>query len=169
MSLIKKSRVQNRPIISVIVALGTRGQIGLDGGIPWDSSKDLQRFKWITIGSPVIMGRKTYESIGGPLVGRQNVIITSQQDYNAPMCNIAHNIKEAIEVLAQNSWNKEIFIIGGESIYKEVINYADMLYLIHVPYSGPADTYFPKIVGNWNRVFNEMDKDGSQFEVLWRT
>ena len=168
MSLVKKSRVSGRPIISIIAAMGCKGQIGLNGGIPWDSSKDLQRFKYITIGSPVIMGRKTYESIGVALPGRQNIIITSQENYNAPMCNTSSNIKEAIASLSKNAWNKEIFIIGGESIYKEVVGYADMFYLTHIPYSGPADTYFPKISGNWNRIFNEVDKDGSQFEVLWR-
>lgn len=158
-----------KPIISIIAAVGVKSQLGLKGKIPWDNKVDLQRFKYITLGKPVIMGRKTYESIGRPLIGRQNVILTTQDNYNAPMCNTAKNLKEAIAVLAQNRFNSEIFIIGGESLYREALPIADMLYLTHVNYNGPADTYMPPLTGNWNRIYNKTDADGSIFEIMWRS
>ena len=68
----------------------------------------------------------------------------------------------------KHRFNTEVFIIGGESVYKEAMPHANMLYLTHVPYNGPADTYFPKIQGSWSRVYNEKDKDGNMFEILWR-
>ena len=163
-----KNRVSGRPKISIIAAVGCKGQLGLNGKLPWESKKDMQRFKYLTMGKAIIMGRKTYESISKPLLGRQNVIMTTQDDYCAPMCNTSKDIKEAIVALSQNPWIKEIFIIGGESIYKEVMDLVDILYLTHVPYNGPADTYFPQIVGSWSRAYNETDPDGSVFEVLWR-
>ena len=168
MSLTQRPRGQGKPLISIIAAVGTNGQIGLNGGIPWKDSEDLKRFKYLTMGKPVVMGRMTYESIGGPLPGRQTVIITSQDPYNAPMCMTAKSVREAIQGLTQNHWNKEIFIIGGESIYKEVMAYADLLYLTHVNYDGPADTYFPRILGSWNIMHQESFKDGSQFKLMWR-
>jgi dihydrofolate reductase len=158
------------PLISIIVATGTKGQLGLNGSIPWDNKKDLERFKYLTLRKPVIMGRKTYESIGKPLVGRQNIIITSDKNYFAPMCNVSSDVRNAIVALSQsgNRFNNEIIIIGGESIYSQVMDLVDIIYLTHVPYNGPADTWMPAITGSWNRVYHETDADGSLFEILWR-
>jgi len=163
------SAVVNPPIISVIAAVGVKGQIGLNGKLPWNSPEDIKRFKYLTLGKVVIMGRTTYESLGLPLVGRQNIIITTQKDYAAPLCNVSNNLAEAIASLSKNKFNREIFIIGGESIYRQALPMANMLYLTHVPYNGPADKYMPVLPGSWNRIYNEVDEDGNLFEIMWRT
>ena len=138
-------------ILSIIVALDDKQGIGASNRLPWHIKKDFQHFKKITTGHPVIMGRKTYESIGKPLPGRTNIIIT-RNPHSVPDRNdvpdrnvkITHSLKEAID-LAQSIDKKEIFIIGGGQIYQEAMakNLVDKLYVTKVQGDFQADTFFP--------------------------
>ena len=131
-------------IVSIIVAIGKEGQIGLDGKIPWHIADDLKRFKKITQGHTVVMGRKTYDSVGRPFPKRNNIIISSNENYKIDGCNTFTNLLDAIEYSREHGEN-ELFLIGGSRIYSEGITLADKLYLTRVFYDGDADTYFPDI------------------------
>lgn len=124
-------------MISIIVATDKNGAIGKDNALLWHLPNDLKRFKAITSGHPVIMGRKTYESIGKPLPNRQNVIISNNKNYKADGCEVVHSLKEAIELCK----GSDIYIIGGGTIYKEAMHIADKLYLTLVDIELDADTY----------------------------
>lgn len=133
--------------ISLIAALDRQGGIGLDGKIPWHLPEDLARFKQITMGRPIIMGRKTYESIGRPLPGRRNIVITSQRDYEAPGCDIVHSLDQALRLAGEG----EVFVIGGATLYQEALPRAHRLYLTHVDGTFSADTFFPEFdAGEWS-------------------
>jgi dihydrofolate reductase len=125
--------------ISLIVAMGANRVIGRANKMPWHLPADLQRFRRITMGKPIIMGRKTYESIGHPLPGRQNIVVTSSLDYVAPGCEVVHTVEEALRLAR----GEEIMVIGGGSLYRRFLPMADRLYitLIHRDYEG--DTFFP--------------------------
>lgn len=111
-------------MISLIAAVSTNWVIGKNNQLPWRIPADLKRFKKLTTGKTVIMGRKTHESIGKPLVNRQNIILTQQPDYKAEGCLIAHDIKSALEMA-----EKEIFIIGGAQIYQLFMPLVERVYL----------------------------------------
>ncbi len=132
----------NKPIISIIAAIGENRELGKDNKLLWHIPEDFVRFKQITLGHPVIMGRTTYESIGKPLPRRTNIVITRNKDYKADGCIIMNSLEEAIEA-AMKKDNKEIFIIGGGQIYQEGMKYADKLYLTLVKGEFVADTFFP--------------------------
>lgn len=130
--------------ISIIVAIGNQGQIGVNNRLPWKLKEDLENFRKLTIGNVVIFGRKTFESIGRPLPNRINVVITRQKNYKVNDIYIFNSLDKAIDYFE----NKNIFIAGGEDIYKEALNgkyLIDNLYITHVDYNGPADKFFPKI------------------------
>ena len=129
--------------ISIIAAIDDKRGIGKNNRLLWNIPEDLQRFKKITTGHPVIMGRKTYESIGRPLPQRANIIVTGNQDYKADGCLVAHSLEEAID-LAKAKDDQEIFIIGGGQLYHEGIKWADKLYLTLVRGDHGADTFFPE-------------------------
>ena len=132
--------------ISLIVAMGQQRQIGLKGKIPWHLKADLLNFKKLTIGHPVIMGRKTFESIGKALPNRLNIVLTSQPPkIDLPDICPVPDLKTAIEKAILT--NPEIFIIGGETLYRQALPLAHQLIITHVDYDGPADTYFPAV--NW--------------------
>jgi dihydrofolate reductase len=146
--------------VNLIVAVGKSNQIGLSGQIPWVNKKDLDRFKWITMGKPVIMGRKTFDSIPKPLLGRCEVVITSSPDrYSSTLT--AKNLKEAMKIAYKETGSNEVFIIGGENLYKEAI------YMTTIDYDGDADTYFPKMEGKWYLEYTENFNDKSNFS-LWK-
>jgi dihydrofolate reductase len=137
--------------------------IGLNNKMPWHLSSDLKKFKQITMGAPILMGRKTYESIGRPLPGRTNIIISRNPDYHPPTasgqnCLVFNDIDKALESCSEA---KEVFIIGGSDFYKSMLPVADRLYLteIHQEFSG--DTFFPEIdVSQWAEVEREdIDDD----------
>ncbi|OGT41365.1 MAG: hypothetical protein A3F13_02035 [Gammaproteobacteria bacterium RIFCSPHIGHO2_12_FULL_40_19] len=129
-------------LISIIAALTTQGVIGRNNTLPWHLPEDLKRFKKITWGKPIVMGRKTFESIGKPLPGRQNIIVTHQKNLFIPGCLIVNSLEEAFEKTKQA---QEVFIIGGATLYQSTIDTADFLYLtlIHAIISG--NIHFPKI------------------------
>lgn len=132
----------NKPIISIIAAIGENRELGKDNKLLWHIPEDFARFKKITFGHPVIMGRTTYESIGIPLSGRLNIIVTRNKDYKIEGCSICYSLEEAVN-LAKEKDKKEIFIIGGGQIYQEGMKYADKLYLTLVKGEFEADTFFP--------------------------
>ena len=129
--------------ISLIVAMAANRAIGLDNKMPWHLSADLKKFKAITMGSPIVMGRKTYESIGRPLPGRSNIIISRNLDYQQAGCLVFNDIKAAIEASSKDA--EEIFIIGGAELYKATLPHADNLYLTVINQDFDGDTFFPEI------------------------
>jgi len=129
-------------MISLIVAASTNNVIGAQGELPWHLSGDLKRFKAITMGKPIVMGRLTYESIGRSLPGRQNIVITRQVDYAAEGCDVVQSVDAAIEA-AGNA--EEIMIIGGSRIYLEFLPRADRIYLTRVQAEVEGDTFLPEL------------------------
>ncbi|MBT3239863.1 MAG: dihydrofolate reductase [Chloroflexi bacterium] len=141
-------------IISMIVAVSENGVIGKDGDIPWRLSADLQRFKHLTMDHHLVMGRKTYESIGKPLPGRKMVIVTRQEDYSAPGCEVVHSLEEALS-LAEKAGETEVFIAGGASIYAEAFPLAQRLYYTQVHDEVDGDTLFPTFAEeDWQMIEN---------------
>jgi len=129
-------------MISIIVAHSKNQVIGKDGQLPWKISDDLKRFKELTTGHSIIMGRKTFESIGRPLPNRTNIVITRQADYNQPGVISATSIEEAIHKAGDDS---EVFIIGGGEIYTQAIEYADKAYVTYINQDIDGDTFFPEL------------------------
>ncbi|MGI9230003.1 MAG: dihydrofolate reductase [Gammaproteobacteria bacterium] len=139
--------------LSIIVAMDEQNVIGTDGGLPWQLSADLQNFKKITMGKPVIMGRKTHESIGRSLPGRDNVVITRQQDYSSPGCIVCHSIEQ---VMTRYAGHQELMIMGGAELYRQTIDDARRLYLTRVHASVAGDTRFPDYdPSEWNEIHRQ--------------
>ncbi|MFW6282000.1 MAG: dihydrofolate reductase [bacterium] len=137
--------------LSIIVAMDKNRVIGCKNKIPWYLPADLQYFKQTTMGSPVIMGRKTFESIGFPLPGRRNIIMTRDENYSAKGCEIVHSLQDVLKIFAGQE--KETFIIGGAEIYRLFLPFADRLYLTIIDYEFSGDTYFPEIdFENWDSI-----------------
>lgn len=124
-------------MISLICAASQNGVIGVNDRLPWRLPADLKRFKSLTMNHPVLMGRKTYESIGKPLAGRTNVVITRQKDFKAPGCRVASSLQEAIQLCPNQ---EEVFVIGGASIYNEALPLADRIYLTRIHQDFQGDT-----------------------------
>jgi len=131
----------NRPLISLIAAMANNRVIGKDNQMPWHLPADLKHFKAVTLGKPVIMGRKTYESIGRPLPGRRNIILTRDQDYTVNGCESVSSLEEA---MAQLKDVEEVMIIGGGYLYSQTLSQADRLYLTFIDLDVDGDTKFPE-------------------------
>ena len=140
--------------IALIVAVAHNNVIGLGNTLPWHCPADLQYFKRTTMGAPVIMGRKTYESLKiKPLPGRQNIVITRDKDFHCEGCDTAASIETALQL---NRNAERVFIIGGEEIYKQTLDCADELYITYVDADVQGDRYFPSIsLGEWQLVKEE--------------
>ncbi len=140
--------------ISIIVAASENNTIGRDGDIPWRLSDDLKYFRDKTEGHPVIMGRKTYESLpNGPLKNRRNIIVTRESNYNAPGCEVASSLDEAIMYGHKDNPKEEIFIIGGEEIYRQVLPQCNYIYLTRVHAWINGDKEFPVLsTDTWEEV-----------------
>lgn len=145
-------------MISIIVAMSKNRVIGNNNSLIWKLPADLKRFKELTTGNTIIMGRKTYESIGKTLPNRQNIIVTRDESYSVNGCETAPSIEKAIEM--SNSEN--IFIIGGGEIYSQSLSISDKIYLtlIHKEFEG--DTYFPEIGDEWIKV-NREDHQSDEY------
>ena len=128
-------------IISIIAAMDKKGVIGFGGELPWHLPADLKNFKRITMGKPIIMGRKTWEAIGRPLPGRHNIVLTRTQSFLAQGCTVVHALSEALHAAASAD---EAMIIGGANIYRQTLAQAQRLYLTEVQANIAGDTYFPK-------------------------
>jgi dihydrofolate reductase len=130
-------------IISLIVAMDEQRGIGKEGKLPWRLSSDLKRFRELTMGHHLIVGRKTFESIGKPLQGRQMIVVTHDENFKAAGCIVSHSIDRAFDV-ARARGESEVFVIGGAEIYGQTLGIADRLYLTHVHAQVSADTFFPE-------------------------
>lgn len=138
-------------MISFIVAMDKNRVIGKNNQLPWRLPEDLKFFKRVTMGHPIAMGRKTHESIGRVLPGRENIVITRQKEYRSEDCTVVYSVEDFVQYSEKQS--DEIFVIGGAEIFNETFAYADRLYitLIHEEFAG--DTYFPEFdVSNWELI-----------------
>jgi dihydrofolate reductase len=126
--------------ITIVAAMGRNRAIGLEGRLPWHLPGELRHFKAVTIGKPIIMGRRTWESIGRALPGRQNVVVTRDRTFKAAGCEIAHSLEEAID----RSAGSEVMVIGGGQLYREALPVADRMILTLVECEPAADTWFPE-------------------------
>lgn len=140
-------------MLSLIVAVGENNEIGKGGRMPWHLPADLKHFKALTLGKPVIMGRKTYEAIGKPLPGRRNMVVSRSPGYRAPGCEVAPSFTDALVVSAGVA---EIMVIGGGEIYREALPRAQRIYLTRVHGHFDADTFFPTIdPSEWREIVHE--------------
>lgn len=130
-------------MISIIVVIGKNKAIGCNNQLLWDIPEDMARFKELTMGHPVIMGRKTHESISVPLPGRCNIVISRDKGLKIPGCQVVSSLDEAIKYSKECNGHEEIFIIGGGEIYKQALAHTDKLYLTIVDDEPEADTFFP--------------------------
>ena len=143
-------------IISLIAAMDKNRAIGIENRLPWHLPADLQHFKRITMGKPVIMGRNTYESIGKPLPGRLNIVVTRDRNYQADGCTMAYSFDDAIEKAGKQ---EEVMIMGGASFYEQSLEHANRLYLTFVDTEVNGDAFFPK----WNsQEWDEVEREAHQ-------
>jgi dihydrofolate reductase len=131
-------------MISLLVAMDKNRLIGKDNDLPWRLPADLAYFKKITMGHSIVMGRKTYESIGRPLPGRENIIVSRNKDYEAPGCKVINTTEEILQLEAEQE-HKELFVIGGAEIFTEVLPFANKLYITMIDEIFDGDTFFPEV------------------------
>ena len=134
--------------IVLLAAVADNGVIGRDNALPWRLSSDLKRFKAMTMGKPLIMGRKTFLSIGKPLPGRTNIVVTRDRDFRPGGVTIAHSVADAIELAcadARRSGADEVCVIGGTEIFAQTLDLADRLEITHVHARPAGDVFFPPI------------------------
>ena len=145
-------------MITIIAAVGKNGELGKDNDLIWHLPNDLKRFKKVTAGHHVIMGRKTYESLGKPLPNRTNIVISRNPNFQANGCVVVHSLQQAIEAAKADS---NPYILGGAEIYKQAIEIADVLDITLVDAALNADAFFPKIDTTvWKEVVRqEHSKD----------
>ncbi len=140
-------------MISMIVATGKDRVIGQDNQMPWHLPADLAYFKKVTAGHTIVMGRKTFESIGRALPNRRNIVLTTSSSFEAEGCEVVHSIAD---ILAIGENETELFIIGGSKLYEEMMPYADRLYITHIHHAFEGDRYFPDYNENeWTVVSRE--------------
>ena len=147
-------------MISIIVAIASNNTIGSANSMPWHLPEDFRHFKQVTMGKAVIMGRKTYESIGRPLPGRRNIVITRNTALRIEGCEMASSLDEAIALCNPAEEN---FIIGGGEIYRQAMPLADKLYITHIAAEFEGDTRFPTIGSEWQEIAREEFPRGEKF------
>ena len=136
--------------ISIVVAMDTNGVIGKDNELPWRLPADLQHFKKTTMGKPILMGRKTWESIGRPLPGRTNIVITRDSGYQAEGCVVVNSIDAAMLAASEQD---EVMVIGGAEFYRQVLPRTDTIYLTRIHETFEGDTVFPELnAADWREV-----------------
>ena len=152
--------------IIIISAIAQNGVIGrLNGEMPWHVKEEFQHFKETTLGFPILMGRKTFETLGKPLKGRENILITRDENYSSDFeeVKIVHSLSEGIEYCEITSPEK-IFIIGGGEVYKQAIEIADQLIISNMKFDAEGEINFPKISENdWDEEYRE---DREKFEIV---
>jgi dihydrofolate reductase len=144
-------------MINLIAAVAENGVIGVGNQLPWHLSADLKRFKALTMGHTLVMGRKTFESIGKALPGRTTIVITRDSDWNQTGVSVAHSVDEALACASG-----EVFVAGGGEIYQQTIGRADRLFITHVKARFGGDTYFPTIDPTRFRVVERESHDDAQ-------
>jgi dihydrofolate reductase len=159
-------------MISIIVAVAENGAIGKDNRLLWRLSDDLKQFKALTSGHAIIMGRKTFESIGKPLPNRTNIVITRHGKVSDDASVlVADSIEKAIEIAKEVKGDEEIFIIGGGNIYEQSLDITDKIYLTEVKVTIDGDTYFPKLnESEWKEVsrkpYQKNEKNDYDFDIV---
>ncbi len=161
-------------IVSLIAAMDEKGGIGKQNQLPWHLPSDLKRFKKITMGHHIVMGRKTYETIGKPLPGRSMIVVSHQKNYSAIGCLVVNSLAAAIE-LAYDMHENELFVIGGGEIFHQAINQADKIYLTTIHTDVNADVFFPNydlsqwvLVNEENGINDAVDEFSSDFKIFTR-
>ena len=158
-----------QPMVSIIAAVAENRAIGKNNQLLWHIKEDMKHFSSMTMGHPVIMGKKTWDSIPEkfrPLPGRTNIVITRDVSFSDPGCLVAHSIEEAIEK-GKEIDQQEIFIIGGGKIYELGLPYADKLYLTMVKGGFEADTFFPEYTSFFKEISREEhEEDGYQYAFV---
>lgn len=161
-------------IISLLVAMDEKRGIGKDGKLPWRLSSDLKRFRELTMGHHIIVGRKTFESIGKPLPGRRTIVVTRNPELRPEGCQVAASIENAIETARING-ETEAFVIGGADIFAHALAVADRIYLTEVHAEVDADTFFPEFDRsewtereNFHQPPDEKNQYGCTYRVLER-
>lgn len=151
-------------MISIIVAMDENRVIGFENKMPWYLPADLAYFKKITTGHPIVMGRKTFQSIGRPLPNRTNIILTRDQSFRSEGCQVIHNIEEVLD----KSIKEDLFVIGGAEIYKQFLPYAEKIYSTRILERFHGDTFFPKLTEKWQLLSAEKhekdQKNNYQYE-----
>jgi dihydrofolate reductase len=158
----------SRPVISFVVAMDHNRLIGVDGGLPWRLPEDMKHFRRVTMGKPVLMGRLTYESIPlrfRPLPGRTNIVLTSQEGYEAPGCIVVHSLAEA---LAAAAGQPELMVIGGAQLYEQLLPQAERLYLTLVEGEFSGDAYFPEVdLSQWRELSRQEFERGEGHDAAF--
>ncbi|MDO8498015.1 MAG: dihydrofolate reductase, partial [bacterium] len=147
--------------ISMIAAIGKRRELGKENKLLWHIPSDMKRFRQITVNHAVIMGRKTYESIGRPLPKRTNIVVTRDINFKADGCIVVHSLEEGIEV-GKTHEKEELFIIGGAQIYTQGLQYADRLYMTLIDGEFDADAFFPEY-SEFTKVVSEEKGEENGF------
>ena len=151
--------------ITVLAAVGANLVIGRDGTMPWHLPQDLAHFKAVTMGHTMVMGRKTYDSIGRALPGRRTIVITRQEAWHAPSVEVAHSLPEALALAGP----ADVFIIGGSEVYRQAMPFADQMLLTEVDQSPEGDAYFPTFAPeDWRQTAREAH-EGFAFVTYERT
>jgi len=142
------------PNVSILVAMATNRTIGINNTLPWRCPEDLKHFKALTMGHHIVMGRKTFDSIGKPLPGRTSVIVTRNRDLKIEGCLIAHSLPEAIAACARD---QEVFIVGGAELYVQALSQAATLYITEIQQDVAGDAHFPEFNrAAWREVSREL-------------
>jgi dihydrofolate reductase len=153
--------------LTLVAALARNRAIGLRGGMPWHLPAELAHFKLTTMGKSLIMGRRTWESIGRALPGRQNIVVTRDAELDAPGCEIANSLDEAVSMATSD----EVMVIGGGSLYQQALPKADRMVLTHIECEAEADTWFPRWdASQWVPVSREHfapdHKNGLAYDIV---
>lgn len=158
--------------LSILVAMAKNRVIGKNNALPWHFSADLKHFKALTMGHPIIMGRKTYESIGRPLPGRTNIIVTHQKNYQAAGAITVNSIDGALKVCQEVDGNSEVFLIGGAALYRKTLGLCHRIYVTEIQQDFEGDTFFPEFdMKEWQEIsrekhVSEVDKLECHFVML---
>lgn len=161
--------------LSLIVAMAENSTIGRNNELPWRLSEDLKYFKSVTMGKPIVMGRKTFDSIGKPLPGRLNIVVTRNADWQNPGVRVASSLEQAVAIaVEENLQGQEVMVIGGEEIYRTALEQADRLYITRVQAKVEGDAFFPEYnESEWQEVSRKQPESQSDipyfFQVLERT
>jgi dihydrofolate reductase len=149
--------------INIVVAISDNTVIGRDGGLPWRLSSDLRQFKSVTMGHPLIMGRKTHESIGRALPGRLNVVVSRQRMFSAPGCTVVDSLDKALVVAGDVA---EVMIVGGATLYAAAIDMAERIYLTEVHVAIEGNVVFPNVDWNeWKEISRARHPADAENEV----
>lgn len=162
-----------KPRVSIVVALGRNRTIGKDNKLLWHIPDDLKRFKALTLGHPVVMGRKTFESIvsvlGKALPGRTNIVVTHDMNWSYPEAVVMHSLEDALAAAASAEGADEIFIGGGTQIYEQALPFVDQLYLTLIDDEKKGDSFFPPYEQIFTKVISDESHDWNDLRYRWIT